>query len=129
MKVSGNKLRWYMNILKPIPVHLEWWVPSARSPTFFVILNSEMVKTGYVEGVPRGPSCCPEGDSSSRYLTICPNIDAMESNQFFSSPGVVRNILTFSYVKEFLTGEKLSDCILETWDLHQTMPVRYEMQD
>ena len=129
MKVSGNKLRWYMNILKPIPVHLEWWLPSARSPTFFVILHSEMVKTGYVEGVPRGPSCCPEADSSSRYLTICPNIDAMESNQFFSSLGVVRNLLTFSYVKEFLTGEKLSDCILETWDLSQMMPVKYEMQD
>ena len=129
MKVSGNKLRWYMNILKPIPVHLEWWVPSARSPTFFVILNSEMVKTGYVEEVPRGPPCCPEADSSSRYLTICPNMDAMELNQFFSSLGLVRILLTFSYVKEFLTGETLSDCILETWDLSQMMPVKYEKQD
>ena len=120
---------WYSNILKPISASQEWCLPTAWSPTFLVILNSEMVKTGYVEGVPRGPSCCPEADSSSRYLTICPNIDAMESNQFFSSPGVVRNILTFSYVKEFLTGEKLSDCILETWDLSQMMPVKYEMQD
>ena len=29
----------------------------------------------------------------------------------------------------FLTGKKLSDCILETWDLSQMMPVKYEMQD
>ena len=129
MKLSGNKLRWYMNILKPFPVHLEWWVPSARSPTFFVILHSEMLKTGYVEGVPRGPSCCSEVDSSSRYLTICPNIDAMESNQFFPSLCVVRNLLTFSYVEEFMTGEQLSDCILEAWDLRQKMPVEYEKQD
>ena len=53
----------------------------------------------------------------------------MELNQFFSSPGVVRRLLTSSNVKEFLTGKKLSDCVLETWDLHQKMPVKYEKQD
>ena len=50
-------------------------------------------------------------------------------NQFFSSPGVVRRLLTSSNVKEFLTGEKLSDCVLATWDLHQMNPFKYEMQD
>ena len=34
-----------------------------------------------------------------------------------------------SYVKMFLTGKKLSDCVLENWDIHQKMPVKYEMQD
>ena len=29
----------------------------------------------------------------------------------------------------FLTGKKLSDYVLENWDLHQKMPVKYEMQD
>ena len=129
MKLSGMKLRWYRNILKPISASLEWCLPSVRSHTFLVILHSEMVKTGYVEGGPRGPSCCPEADSSSRYITLCPNIGVMESNQFLSSPGVVRNLLTFPYVKKFRTGKKLSDCVLETWDLRQKMPVNYEMQD
>ena len=50
-------------------------------------------------------------------------------NQFFSSPGVVRRLLTSSNVKELLTGEKLSDCVPETWDLHQKMLVKYEKQD
>ena len=53
----------------------------------------------------------------------------MKLNQFFSSLGVVRRLLTSSNFKEFLTGEKLSDCVLETWDLHQMMPVKYDMQD
>ena len=38
----------------------------------------------------------------------------------------IRHVLDFDV---FLTGKILSDCILETWDLHQKMPVKYEMQD
>ena len=60
---------------------------------------------------------------------IYPNNDAMELNPFFSSSGVGRRLLTSCNVKEFLTGEKLSDCVLETWDLSQMMPVKYDMQD
>ena len=88
-----------------------------------VILQGKMVKTAHVEGGPRGPSWCSEVDSSSRHLRWCPNIDVMESNQFFSSPGVARSLLTDSFLQDFLTGKKLSVWVLETWDQHQKMPV------
>ena len=53
----------------------------------------------------------------------------MGSNHLFSSPGLVedtRHVLDFDV---FLTGKKLSDCIIETRDLNQKMPVKYEKQD
>ena len=53
----------------------------------------------------------------------------MGSNHLFSSSGLVedtRHVLDFDV---FLTGKQLSDGILETWDLHQKMPVNYEKQD
>ena len=44
---------------------------------------------------------------------MCPNIDVIESNQFFSSPGVARSLLTDSFVQELLTGKKSPVYVLE----------------
>ena len=90
---------------------------------FWWILHCIMVKTAHDEGGHRGPSWCSEVDSSLRHLRWCPNIDVMESNQFFSSPGVARSLLTDSFVQELLTGKKSPVSILEAWDQHQKMPV------
>ena len=54
------------------------------------------------------PQIGPRGLSGSLQKLACP--------QFFE-------FLTASNIK------KLSDCILETWDLHQKNPVKYEKQD
>ena len=47
----------------------------------------------------------------------------MELNQFFSSPGVARSLLTDSFLQELLTGKKLPVWVLEAWDQLQKMPV------
>ena len=53
----------------------------------------------------------------------------MGSNHLFSSPGLVEDTIHVLDFDVFLTGKKLSDCILETWNLRQKMPVKYEKQD
>ena len=94
-----------------------------------MILQGKTVKTAHVEGDPRGPSWCSEADSSESHISTCPNIGGMGSNHLFSSPHLVDDTIHVPDFDVFLTGKKLSDCILETWDLLQKMPVKYEKQD
>ena len=56
---------------------------------------------------------------------MCPNIDGMGSNHFCSSPGLVEDTRNLPDLQGFLTKKNRAYGILETWNHHHWMPVKY----
>ena len=70
----------------------------------------------------RSLSMCLRANSSSRQVRIWMNFSARGSDWFFSSPGVVEDVLT---TRASWQGKEISIWVLKTWDHHHWMPVKY----
>ena len=122
LRFSGMKLWWHRNILRPIPRSWEWWVPTVRLHLCFDDFRREISENCPCWGASQDPFLVYSGGfllKASQYMSKLWFYE-IKSLSFLFRPRGGHLVL-----QVFLTKLSRAYGILETWDHHHWLPVKY----